>query len=115
MTFPSRTTETRQPPAPDRLLAATKILSEASLVAPYRLIGLAALSVDSAITLVTPLRIAAFTTFSAPSMLVRTHSNGLYSAIGTCFRAAARSEERRVGKECVSTCRSRWSAYHLQK
>src|SRR3546814_13275052 len=24
----------------------------------------------------------------------------------------ARSEERRVGKECVSTCRSRWSRYH---
>src|SRR3546814_13548614 len=23
-----------------------------------------------------------------------------------------RSEERRVGKECVSTCRSRWSTYH---
>src|SRR3546814_16642081 len=23
-----------------------------------------------------------------------------------------RSEERRVGKECVSTCRSRWSQYH---
>src|SRR3546814_11390174 len=36
-----------------------------------------------------------------------------------CFRqgladnaAAARLEERRVGKECVSTCRSRWSPYH---
>src|SRR3546814_7585092 len=27
-------------------------------------------------------------------------------------RAAARSEERRVGKECVSTCRSRWAPYH---
>src|SRR3546814_5720071 len=26
--------------------------------------------------------------------------------------AATRSEERRVGKECVSTCRSRWSPYH---
>src|SRR3546814_466416 len=26
-------------------------------------------------------------------------------------RAFARSEERRVGKECVSTCRSRWSPY----
>src|SRR3546814_4501859 len=26
--------------------------------------------------------------------------------------AEARSEERRVGKECVSTCRSRWSPYH---
>src|SRR3546814_19672540 len=26
--------------------------------------------------------------------------------------ASFRSEERRVGKECVSTCRSRWSPYH---
>src|SRR3546814_19371049 len=26
--------------------------------------------------------------------------------------AKGRSEERRVGKECVSTCRSRWSLYH---
>src|SRR3546814_4129566 len=26
--------------------------------------------------------------------------------------ADGRSEERRVGKECVSTCRSRWSPYH---
>src|SRR3546814_18622622 len=26
--------------------------------------------------------------------------------------SAIRSEERRVGKECVSTCRSRWSPYH---
>src|SRR3546814_19948399 len=25
---------------------------------------------------------------------------------------STRSEERRVGKECVSTCRSRWSTYH---
>src|SRR3546814_13800410 len=25
---------------------------------------------------------------------------------------AGRSEERRVGKECVSTCRARWSPYH---
>src|SRR3546814_19297544 len=27
----------------------------------------------------------------------------------------ARSEERRVGKECVSPCRSRWSPYHYKK
>src|SRR3546814_18633912 len=35
----------------------------------------------------------------------------------TILRAclAARSEERRVGKECVSTCRSRWSPYHYTK
>src|SRR3546814_16317976 len=28
---------------------------------------------------------------------------------------ASRSEERRVGKECVRTCRSRWSPYHEKK
>src|SRR3546814_12912619 len=28
------------------------------------------------------------------------------------YGCLARSEERRVGKECVSTCRSRWSPYH---
>src|SRR3546814_9273176 len=27
----------------------------------------------------------------------------------------ARSEESRVGKECDSTCRSRWSPYHYKK
>src|SRR3546814_12851492 len=30
-------------------------------------------------------------------------------------RGLARSEERRVGKECVSTCRSRWSPDHYKK
>src|SRR3546814_16043629 len=30
-------------------------------------------------------------------------------------RPEVRSEERRVGKECVSTCRSRWSANHYKK
>src|SRR3546814_2526055 len=42
------------------------------------------------------------------------------AAAGPCSSAAGRrcgivswrSEERRVGKECVSTCRSRWSPYH---
>ena len=30
----------------------------------------------------------------------------------TPLQTIVRSEERRVGKECVSTCRSRWSPYH---
>src|SRR3546814_18580044 len=34
---------------------------------------------------------------------------GPYFAIGT------RSEERRVGNECVRTCRARWSPYHKKK
>src|SRR3546814_3411182 len=35
---------------------------------------------------------------------------------GACARnTGQRSEERRVGKECVSTCRSRWSPHHQKK
>src|SRR3546814_14570401 len=34
---------------------------------------------------------------------------------GPICQAAARSEERRVGKECVSTGRSRWAPYHSKK
>src|SRR3546814_3657472 len=41
--------------------------------------------------------------------------NGVVKGIGSSIvsvMALFRSEERRVGKECVSTCRSRWSPYH---
>src|SRR3546814_11907488 len=37
------------------------------------------------------------------------------AAAGEIALPCARSEERRVGKECVSTCRSRWSPYHSKK
>src|SRR3546814_8447549 len=40
-------------------------------------------------------------------MLPALHEEGLVDAVDVF-----RSEERRVGKECVSTCRSRWSPYH---
>src|SRR3546814_13993857 len=40
----------------------------------------------------------------------------LFGVVGFPFHLVlARSEERRVGKECVSTCRSRWSPYHYKK
>src|SRR3546814_18206525 len=39
---------------------------------------------------------------------------GLY-AVGEVLGSNLRSEERRVGKECVSTCRSRWSPYPSKK
>src|SRR3546814_17686600 len=35
-----------------------------------------------------------------------------FDRAGVARLLEARSEERRVGKECVSTCRSRWSPYH---
>src|SRR3546814_20596783 len=42
---------------------------------------------------------------TADNLLVRRQGRGTYVA-------EHRSDERRVGKECVSTCRSRWSPYH---
>src|SRR3546814_19315200 len=49
-------------------------------------------------------------TEEAPGKRARLQRPG---AVGQARRApGARSEERRVGKECVSTCRSRWSPYH---
>src|SRR3546814_8476575 len=38
-------------------------------------------------------------------------NSGIYQVTVTDSNGC-RSEERRVGKECVSTCRSRWSPYH---
>src|SRR3546814_1797310 len=46
---------------------------------------------------------------------VRCLSTSRKQWICSAFRSTPsgrRSEERRVGKECVSTCRSRWSPYH---
>src|SRR3546814_9392337 len=67
------------------------------------------------------------TTYSMTSRLSATSSVGVHFKRMRYLRALAaalfvlafsvpalaqRSEERRVGKECVSTCRSRWSPYH---
>src|SRR3546814_11708951 len=38
--------------------------------------------------------------------------NVIYHQSNRPCKRASRSEERRVGNECVSTCRSRWSPYH---
>src|SRR3546814_14294535 len=40
---------------------------------------------------------------------------GLFRRMGYIVQLVGRSEERRVGKECVSTCRSRWSPFHQKK
>src|SRR3546814_20759223 len=51
-------------------------------------------------------------TLQGADVLVR---DGRIAAVGPDLSAGNRSEERRVGKECVSTCRSRWSTYHYKK
>src|SRR3546814_9783796 len=45
----------------------------------------------------------------------RTNQNMITLFPCLCYRSSSRSEARRVGKECVSTCRSRWSPYHYKK
>src|SRR3546814_2192016 len=47
-----------------------------------------------------------------PGLAVRTDGRAISGFLVPDLRLSRRSEERRVGKECVSTCRSRWSPYH---
>ena len=77
------------PASPESWLAFIKSFSAQSLVAPYKLIGLQALSVDNAITFLTLVFKHAEIIDWAPFIFVLMHSNGLYSAAGTCFGAAA--------------------------
>src|SRR3546814_19627217 len=46
-----------------------------------------------------------------PLLVMQTHG-GLSTVDAMRNRPLLRSAERRVGKECVSTCSSRWSPYH---
>src|SRR3546814_14827399 len=44
---------------------------------------------------------------------MRVNMHGAYFMVqAAANQMVKRSEERRVGKECVSTCKSRWSSYH---
>src|SRR3546814_18079017 len=47
-----------------------------------------------------------------PHLVVQPLRGNLDTRLGKLDRGDYRSEERRVGKECVSTCRSRWSPDH---
>src|SRR3546814_19293079 len=52
-----------------------------------------------------------------PATVVGPPHSGLVRRRGQrlCWPQRTRSEERRVGKECVSTCRSRWSPCHEKR
>src|SRR3546814_12639169 len=49
-----------------------------------------------------------------PDSLRRRACRTVLDELFSCLTAWG-SEERRVGKECVGTCRSRWSRYHKKK
>src|SRR3546814_13512216 len=53
-----------------------------------------------------------------PARCLHPHDGDLVLQVSDAGRAVGsdtRSAERRVGKECVSPCRSRWAAYHEKK
>src|SRR3546814_13616456 len=47
-----------------------------------------------------------------PAIFIRDGAFDQLLPLADAVKGKIRSEERRVGKECVSTCRSRWSPYH---
>src|SRR3546814_13340435 len=75
---------------------------------PFFFVGLTALALSS---------VPAQHQTSAAGLMsfLRTLCGAIGTAIATTAWDDARSEERRVGKECVSPCRSRWSPYHYKK
>src|SRR3546814_18310827 len=48
----------------------------------------------------------------AVRLVERPFSSNEDGSVAEPHRLLIRSEERRVGQECLSTCRSRWSTYH---
>src|SRR3546814_12457048 len=53
-----------------------------------------------------------FTPYQLDADVVGDLAGYISDGLDDCYVQVIRSEERRVGKECVSTVRSRWSSYH---
>src|SRR3546814_4238948 len=72
-------------------------------------------SSDLALKLAPAFQLNGRNTFDSGGQLFAPPPNPGCEVDGPCrggLEPKIRSEERRVGKECVSTCRSRWSPYH---
>src|SRR3546814_19080133 len=91
------------------VVAATAVVSEAALVYMARhrnlMISLAMIAVQAGLSFT-------FILFARAMNWSDLHVAAA-PALALCVALGlARSEERRVGKGCVSTCRSRWATYH---
>src|SRR3546814_15972374 len=62
-----------------------------------------------------PTTLATVECLDAKTKLSDRRLNTAYKALQQRIEPAQRSEERRVGKECVSTFISRWSTFHKKK
>src|SRR3546814_12323980 len=64
---------------------------------------------DLSLSVSSPRELAAKVDMLQENIKIVAQRDNLFKITAT---SSDRSEERRVGKECVSTCRSRWSPYH---
>src|SRR3546814_13713037 len=103
------------PPVARFLLSASR-----AVIDPVKLIGQLRTEINGG----EPIRMFSLQHLGIKTIWAARLINGAFREIGTYeqitgamplrdgAKAFRRSEERRVGKECVSTCRSRWSPYH---
>src|SRR3546814_2186582 len=78
---------------------------------PVRLVLAGPLLADDAVTIIGSVIVVAADSRSQVEAFSAADPYRHAGLVGS-VRIELRSEERRVGKECVSTCRSRWSPYH---
>src|SRR3546814_1766192 len=74
----------------------------------YRRLGKATMQMSTIVSAVLFAVGLTLTVYNVPDLIQAL----LRTPIADGWASLIRSEERRVGKECVSTCRSRWSTYH---
>src|SRR3546814_12726760 len=86
--------------------------NEASFYSPHKR-GLRASSLYKSV-IVEPVAMRVCSTLPSPGSPIRTEVEDRCQA-GSCGYSTLRTEERRVGEECVSTCRYRWWTWHHKK
>src|SRR3546814_11320330 len=106
-------------------LSASRSLRSRSMTKPFLLAGLAALALVSipAAAQQSPEAVAEAALTRAPVFdghndvpwALRGRVGNVINGFDFVATTDTRSEESRVGKECVSTCRSRWSPYPYKK
>src|SRR3546814_11332162 len=106
-------TQTAEPASLRRTIAAVPVLDirNVALVVLATLATLAALKLAADVLVPITLSISLGYVLM-PLVLWMRRRLRIPEPLGAGIALVLRSEERRVGKECVSTCRSRWSPYH---
>src|SRR3546814_2261526 len=91
---------------------ALPISARGSRYAAYFLLGWTPLLAVTVVGGLQPYGLLSGWTWAGDAALAAGALEALVLSLGLADRSLARSEGRRVGQECVSTCSSRWSPFH---